>query len=113
MSGPFFFGEAIEWEDITEGVKRQILAVGTDLMLVRVDFAAGAIGALHQHPHRQATYISAGTFDVSIGAENQRVTAGDSFVAPADTVHGVVALEPGTLIDCFTPIREDFLPRYK
>jgi hypothetical protein len=25
-------------------------------------------------------------------------------------VHGVVALEPGTLIDVFTPAREDFTP---
>ena len=34
MTGPFFIGSNIAWQDTAEGVKRQILAVGTDLMLV-------------------------------------------------------------------------------
>lgn len=107
--GPFFIGKEIGWESTGEGVRRQILAVGSDLMLVRVDFTAGAVGAVHHHPHRQATYVAAGTFDVSIGSDSRRVTTGDSFVAPADVPHGVHAIEAGTLIDCFTPLREDFL----
>lgn len=110
---PFFIGSDVEWETTADGVKRQILAVGTDLMLVRVDFDAGAVGALHHHPHRQATYVAAGTFDVSIGNESHRVTAGDSFVPPANVPHSVKALEAGTLVDCFTPIREDFLAKAK
>ena len=111
--GPFFIGSDIEWKDTAEGVKRQILAVGTDLMLVRVDFVAGAVGAMHHHPHRQATYVAAGSFDVTVGGDTQRVTAGDSFAAPADVPHGVKAIDAGTLIDCFTPIREDFLASSK
>ena len=111
--GPFFPGSDSEWQATAEGVKRQILAVGTDLMLVRVDFVAGSVGAMHHHPHRQATYVAAGNFDVTIGDETQRVTAGDSFAAPADVPHGVKAIDAGTLIDCFTPIREDFLAASK
>ncbi len=109
--GPFFLGRDIEWEQTAPGVKRQILAVGTDLMLVRVDFEAGAVGAVHHHPHRQATYVATGTFDVTMGDESKRVTAGDSFAAPSNVPHGVKAIEPGTLVDCFTPIREDFLAK--
>jgi quercetin dioxygenase-like cupin family protein len=111
--GPFFVGKDIEWETTADGVKRQILAVGTDLMLVRVDFEAGAVGAVHHHPHRQATYVVAGTFDVTMGDASQRVTVGDSFAAPGNVPHGVKAIEAGTLLDCFTPIREDFLARNK
>lgn len=110
---PFFLGSDIEWEATAEGVKRQILAVGTDLMLVRVDFQAGAVGAVHHHPHRQVTYVVAGTFEVTIGEDAHRVTVGDSFAAPASVPHGVKALEAGTLVDCFTPIREDFLAQSK
>ena len=113
MKGPFFIGSDIEWVNTAEGVKRQIMAVGTDLMLVRVDFVAGAIGAVHHHPHRQATYVATGTFDITVGGETQRVTSGDSFVAASDVPHGVKAVSAGTLIDCFTPIREDFLATYK
>ena len=106
---PFFATSDAEWQDMGGGVRRQILAVGSDLMLVRVDFVAGAVGAVHHHPHRQVTYVARGTFDVTVGTDKKRVAAGDSFSAAANVPHGVVAIEAGTLIDCFTPIREDFL----
>jgi quercetin dioxygenase-like cupin family protein len=92
-----------------EGVRRQILGYGPDLMLVRVEFDAGAVGAVHHHPHRQATYVSSGAFEVTVGDERTRLVAGDCFYAAGDVPHGVRALEPGTLVDAFTPAREDFL----
>ena len=91
------------------GVQRQILSYGPDLMLVRVKFETGAIGAVHNHPHRQATYVAEGSFEVSVGDDRQTLKQGDTFFAAADVPHGVKALEPGMLIDCFTPARADFL----
>jgi quercetin dioxygenase-like cupin family protein len=99
----------LPWEVTAPGVKRQILVHGPDLMLVRVDFERDAVGALHQHPHRQATYVAAGRFECLVGDETRILVAGDSFFARADVPHAVRALEPGTLIDSFTPAREDFL----
>jgi quercetin dioxygenase-like cupin family protein len=107
--GPFFVASEAEWRDMGGGVRRQILAVGPDLMLVRVDFVAGAVGAVHHHPHRQVTYVARGAFDVTVGDDRKRVVAGDSFAAEANVPHGVAAIEAGTLVDCFTPVREDFL----
>jgi quercetin dioxygenase-like cupin family protein len=97
------------WETVGEGVRRQILGHGPDLMLVRVEFRKGAIGAIHHHPHRQVTYVARGSFDAQVGGETQRLGPGDCFFVTADAPHGVVALEDGTLIDVFTPAREDFL----
>jgi quercetin dioxygenase-like cupin family protein len=37
--------------------------------------------------------------------------AGDSFFVASGLLHGVEALEAGTLVDVFTPAREDFLSR--
>jgi quercetin dioxygenase-like cupin family protein len=99
----------VEWETVAEGVKRQILGYGPDLMLVRVEFEKGAVGALHHHPHRQVTYVAAGAFEATVDGQTHRLVAGDSFFVAADLVHGVVALERGTLVDVFTPAREDFL----
>lgn len=82
-------------------------------MIVRVDFDAGAVGAVHHHPHRQATYVASGTFDVTVGGETRRLVSGDSFVSATEVPHGVAAIEAGTLIDCFTPVREDFLASRK
>ena len=97
------------WETVGEGVRRQILGHGTDLMMVRVDFRKGAVGAVHHHPHRQVTYVVAGSFEAQVNGETQRLGPGDCFFVTADMPHGVVALEDGTLIDVFTPAREDFL----
>ena len=97
------------WETVAEGVRRQILGHGPDLMLVRVEFRKGAVGVIHHHPHRQVTYVVRGSFDAEVGNEKQRLAAGDCFFVTADVPHGVVALEDGTLIDVFTPAREDFL----
>ena len=91
------------------GIERQILSHGPDLMLVKVKFDAGAVGAVHNHPHRQATYVAEGSFEVSVGDNRQTLRKGDTFFAAADVPHGVKALEPGILIDCFTPARADFL----
>ena len=41
--------------------------------------------------------------------ERTELGPGDCFFVTADRVHGVVAREAGTLIDVFTPAREDFL----
>ncbi len=97
------------WEAVAPGVRRQILGHTPDLMMVRVDFAPGAEGAVHHHPHRQVTYVAAGRFDVRVGDARAELGVGDCFLAVADVPHGVVALEAGTLVDVFTPARAEFL----
>jgi quercetin dioxygenase-like cupin family protein len=97
------------WETVGDGVRRQILGHGPDLMLVRVEFRKGAVGTMHDHPHRQVTYVVRGSFDAQVDGETQRLGPGDCFFVRADLPHGVVALEDGTLIDVFTPAREEFL----
>lgn len=93
-----------------ENVSRQVLSDHPDLMVVAFRFAAeGAEGALHHHPHVQSTYVESGRFRFTLGAETREVGPGDSFVVPSQMEHGCVCLEPGTLIDGFTPRRDDFL----
>ncbi|MEM8849427.1 MAG: cupin domain-containing protein [Pseudomonadota bacterium] len=93
-----------------DNVTRQVLSDHPDLMVVAFRFgAAGAEGALHDHPHVQSTYVESGRFRFDLGGEPHEVGPGDSFVIPSGMRHGCVCLEPGTLIDCFTPRREDFL----
>ncbi|MEV8466892.1 cupin domain-containing protein [Fluviibacterium sp. DFM31] len=92
-----------------EGVMRQVLADAPDMMVVSVKFEAGREGALHSHPHVQATYVKAGRFAFRVDGETIEVGAGDSLVIPSGAEHGCRCLEGGELIDCFTPRRDDFL----
>ncbi len=109
----FINNKNIEWEEVAPGVRRKILGYDSELMMVHVAFDKGAVGSLHTHPHRQVSYVESGSFEVTISDEKKVLAKGDSFFAPSDSEHGVVALEEGSLIDIFNPVREDFLSSSK
>ncbi len=105
----FIEDASIEWEITGPGVRRKIMSYDENLMVVKVEFEKGAIGPLHNHFHVQIVHIDKGVFEVEIGGEKRILKAGDAFHAPPNVMHGVVCLEAGTLIDIFSPMREDFV----
>ncbi|HZH10373.1 MAG TPA: cupin domain-containing protein [Microvirga sp.] len=105
----FAFDQDIAWEPAGEGVRRKVLTYNADVMMVRVAFEAGAIGALHSHPHIQCSLVEEGVFDITIAGRTERLRRGDSFLVPSNAIHGAVAIEAGILLDVFTPMREDFV----
>lgn len=109
LASEAFVSSEGEWETMAPGVTRKILGYDDALMMVVVKFETGAVGAMHHHPHRQVTYVAAGKFDAEIDGVKRTIKAGDCFFVAPELEHGVVALEPGTLIDVFAPAREDFL----
>ena len=93
-----------------EGAQRRILSFGGGMMLVQFTFAAGVRAPIHSHPHEQIGYVVAGEIDVILeGVDRTRLTAGGSYYVAPNVRHGIVTYAPTVLIDCFTPIREDFL----
>ena len=105
----FIESKDVEWEVTAPGMKRKIMAYDESLMLVRVEFEKGAVGTLHSHPHVQISHVESGLFEVEINGEKKQLAAGDVFYVPPHAVHGAVCLEPGVLIDVFSPMREDFI----
>ncbi len=99
----------IEWLDLGSGIKRKVMAYDDQMMVVKVAFEAGGIGAMHSHPHTQASYVASGKFDITIDGKTKILKGGDVYFVPSDLVHGAVCLEAGELIDVFHPLREDFL----
>ena len=91
------------------GVTRQVLAENPDLMVVAFRFEDGAEGKLHDHPHVQSTYVESGRFTFVVGDTEYDLVPGDSIVIPSGARHGCRCKAPGTLIDTFTPRRDDFL----
>ena len=98
-----------EWTDLGNGNRRRVILHTEALMTVEFTFEKGGIGALHSHPHVQASYIAEGLFEVTVDGRTATLGAGGSFIVPPNAVHGVKALEGGRLIDSFTPRRADFL----
>ncbi len=101
--------DSIQLEQVDIGVRRKIMAYDESLMLVKVAFEKGGIGTVHLHPHSQITHIESGVFDVEIDGQKKILKAGDAFYIPPNTLHGAICLEAGTLIDVFSPMREDFI----
>ena len=99
----------LDWEQVASGVSRKIMVYDDNLMLVKVSFETGGIGALHQHFHSQISHVESGVFEVEIGGDKKTLKAGDAFYAPPNVMHGVVCLEAGVLIDMFSPMRADFI----
>ena len=97
------------WEDAEPGVRRRILQAQGSMMLMEVQFAANAAGYEHNHVHEQISYCVAGRFEYSLQGRTHLLSAGESIYVPSNARHGAKALEPGTLIDVFTPVREDLL----
>lgn len=95
--------------DLGGGVSRRVLAHTAQLMIVEVNFEAGGVGALHTHPHCQNTYVRSGRFRFTVDGEDVEVGPGDTLAFPSNLPHGTLCLEAGTLLDIFTPMREDFL----
>ena len=51
----FFESASMEWIELGGGMKRQIMGYDENVMLVKVSFEKGSVGALHEHPHVQTT----------------------------------------------------------
>lgn len=105
----FHFDKNQEWETVGEGIRRKIMGYDDKIMLVKVDFITGAIGYEHKHYHSQTCYVSSGEFEFTIDGVTKSVKEGDSLYMPPNILHGVICIKGGTLIDVFSPIREDFM----
>lgn len=99
------------WKIVEDGISRKIMAHDEQLMIVKVSFEAGGIGAIHRHIHTQTTYIESGLFDVTIEGRTRSLKKGDVFFTRSNELHGVKCLEPGLLIDVFHPYREDLVEK--
>ncbi len=99
----------MEWEPLGAGLSRQILGWDNQIMMVKVKFEKGAEGAPHQHFHTQTTFCHSGKFEFTIDGEKHVIGPGDGLYIAPNLLHGAVCLEPGVVLDVFSPVREDFL----
>jgi len=82
---------------------------GEHLMLSYLEMDEGAEVPLHSHPHEQGGMLLKGTLDLTIGDETRRCEPGAMFLIPPNTPHRAVAIGgPCTVLDVFSPIREDY-----
>jgi len=108
-SKTFLFEQETAWEQLDTLVSRQIMAYDEQLMVVKVHFKTGGIGAPHRHPHTQSCFVASGVFEFTVEGDTQTIRPGDCVYIHPDALHGCICIEEGTLIDTFSPMRKDFL----
>ncbi len=82
---------------------------GESMMLSYLEMEAGAEIPLHHHPHEQGGTLLTGRLQFQLGDETRIVEAGSMFLIPPNVPHRVVAFDgPATVLDVFSPIREDY-----
>ena len=100
----------VKEEKLNPLLSRKIIA-GEKVMLAWLHLAKGCVVPLHNHVHEQISYIVRGALKFTFPNEKREIAAraGDVVVIPSNLAHSAEALEDTVDIDCFTPLREDWL----
>ncbi len=90
------------------GVTIKTLTDGDRMMLLEVQIAAGAVRAMHRHPHGQTGRLLSGRLRFEIDKETYDLEPGDAWIIPADVPHEATGIEECVVVEVFSPPREDY-----
>jgi quercetin dioxygenase-like cupin family protein len=109
-SGHFTIAQ-LPLEQLNEATARR-LVVGRNVMLQLVSIKAGSRPPAHAHPQKQVIWITTGRMKYRLGdAEARDCLPGSLVVIPGGVQHETWFPEDTDLVEIFSPIREDLLPR--
>ena len=97
----------IPTKEIATGISGKYIH-GASTTFGYVQIKSGSTLALHHHVHEQITFIVEGHLDMTIGGEVIVLSAGDTQVIPSSTPHSAIARTDCTVIDVFSPARDDY-----
>ncbi len=97
------------WIDIVPGIRRRTIANGTTMYQMVAKLDAGSLMPAHQHPQEQIVHILKGRMRLIVSGVPHELKTGDSFYLASNVPHGVETLEETTVLDTFSPPREDYL----
>jgi quercetin dioxygenase-like cupin family protein len=92
-----------------KGVSFDVLATGEKSMVTRMNYRSDNFVPFHKHPHEQSGFILSGKFRLRFGDVDELLQSGDSYSIPENIEHSIEVIEPGQIIDFFSPPREDYL----
>jgi quercetin dioxygenase-like cupin family protein len=109
---PFYRVDELPTLEILPGCRTRV-PYGENLMLSYLEIDEGAEVPWHHHPHEQGGILLSGRLQLSIGDETRICEPGSLFLIPPDVPHRAVAIGgPATVLDVFSPLREDYAEMY-
>lgn len=92
-----------------EGIRLKTLVHGDRMSLVEFRLEKGKDVPNHHHPHEQSGYLVSGRITMIIGEKRFEAQPGDSWCIPGSVSHGAEVHERSVIVECFSPVREDYL----
>ena len=101
--------EQRHWIEICPGIRRRTHAHGRTMYQMMAQLAAGSRMPAHSHPQEQIVHILSGRMKLVVDGVAHELKTGDSFYLASNVPHGVETMEETTVLDTFSPPREDLL----
>lgn len=98
-----------DWIEICPGIRRRTHAHGATMYQMMAQLDAGSIMPAHQHPQEQIVHVLKGRARLIVSGKPHELTTGDSFYLASNVPHGIETIEETTILDTFSPPREDYL----
>ena len=97
--------------ELRPGIVMEPLAWGERTSMGKFRLDKGTELPLHSHPHEQTGYMVSGHVTFIIDDEELDAVPGDSWSIPGGVEHTVNVLEDAVIIEVFSPVREEYLPK--
>ena len=101
--------ERKDYTRMLEGIERKTLVHGDRTLLAEFRLEKGSRLPEHSHPHEQTGMLLSGSMRFFVGGMNFLAEPGDSWCIPSEEAHAAEALEDSTVLEVFSPCREDYL----
>ncbi len=102
-----------EFRPLIDGVKMRPLAFEEKTLLCEFKLLKGSVLTSHKHPYEQTGYLVSGKLNFRIDEKWHLAEAGDSWSIPENVEHEVEIFEDSIVLELFSPIRPDYLPKNK
>lgn len=99
----------VEFKEILPGIELGNLTNGDKTHLTKVRLKKGSIIPEHNHGNEQTGYLLSGKLKFFSGDDEFIVGPGDSWTFTSNMPHGAEALVDTVILECFSPVREDYL----
>ena len=97
------------WIDIVTGIRRRTITTGTTMYQMIAELQAGSRLPEHHHPQEQIAHVLSGRIRMIAAGVPHELGAGDSFYIAGNVRHAVETIEDTTVLDTFSPPRDDYL----
>ena len=91
------------------GVDFVVFSHGPESMVTKMLFKKEDNVPFHKHPNEQSGYVISGKYRIIFGNNDQVIGPDDSYSIPRDVEHRIEIIEPGQVLDFFSPPRKDYL----